>query len=187
MLKEKYNENSVVKEWFRREANIWIELGKHQYFIHVYWVDEIAGRLCIVMEYLQENEAGLLSLADHLEKSPADFSQTLRWAIQFCYGMTYAYLKGVNCHRDIKPKNILISHDGDVRITDFGLGNSLGAAKPEIEQKITIEEQTEKQIKPRISDEVRGYISHMPPEWGLIALRAIKDWTFTVLGLPYTR
>lgn len=165
MLQEKYNENSDVQEWFRREANIWIELGKHPHFVHVYWVDEIAGRLCIVMEYLPEDEAGLLSLADHLEKMPPGISQTLRWAIRFCYGMTYAYLKGVRCHRDIKPKNILINNDGNVQITDFGLGNSIGAAKPEIEPKITIEQRAKQKIKPKTSDNVTGYISHMSPEW----------------------
>jgi serine/threonine protein kinase len=106
-LKEKYDENSDVREWFRREANIWTELGKHPYFIHVYWVDEIAGRLCIVMAYLPENDAGLLSLADHLAESPPNISQTLQWAIEFCYGMSYAYSKGVRCHRDIKAQKHL--------------------------------------------------------------------------------
>jgi eukaryotic-like serine/threonine-protein kinase len=81
MLKEKYTENNDVKEWFRREANIWIELGKHPCFVHVYWVDEIAGRLCIVMESLPKNEAGLISLDDYLKNTSPDIDQIFRWAI----------------------------------------------------------------------------------------------------------
>jgi serine/threonine protein kinase len=184
MLKEQYNENDDVKEWFRREANIWIELGKHPYFVHVFWVDEIAGRLCIVMECLPKNEAGLISLEDYLKNTPLEVAQTLRWAIQFCYGMAYAYSKGVTCHRDIKPKNILIDPNGDVKITDFGLGNSSGAAKPEIEPKISIEQVTKQKTKPKISGKVWGYRSHMPPEWWFD--RSACDQRLDVYGFGIT-
>lgn len=165
MLKEEHSGDDNKKEWFRKEANIWTELGRHPYFIHVFWVDKIDGKFCIVMECLPKNESGLLSLDDYLEKSPPDIAQTLRWAIQFCYGMKFAYSQGVICHRDIRPKNILISPDGDVKITDFGLGSSLGATKPEIESRMNVEEIRRQQSKPETGNTVIAYTSHMPPEW----------------------
>jgi serine/threonine protein kinase len=162
---ERYDTNALVKEWFRKEANIWMEIGKHPYFVHVYWVDEIAGRLCIVMDYIPKNERGFLTLQDYLEKEPLDIAQNLRWAIQFCHAMTYAYSKGVTCHRDIKPGNILIGPKSEIQITDFGLGDSVGARKAEIEQKLTIEDAARQEVDRKINNKVDAYLPHMPPEW----------------------
>jgi serine/threonine protein kinase len=72
---------------FRREAGIWVELGRHPYLVHAYFVDEISGRLYIAMEHISPNEAGLNSLEGYLQKQPPDLAQSLRWAIQICHGM----------------------------------------------------------------------------------------------------
>jgi len=66
-------------------------------------------------------------------------AQSLRWGIQFCHGMEYAYSKGIRAHRDIKPANIMIGQDKTfadwfgqdktLKITDFGLAGVIGQAR----------------------------------------------------------
>jgi tetratricopeptide (TPR) repeat protein len=75
------------------------------------------------MDYMAPDAQGRVSLADHLSRAvgPFDAAQTLKWAIQFCLGMEHAQAHGIKCHRDIKPANILITQDGTLKISDFGL------------------------------------------------------------------
>ena len=126
-FRDEYLKDTETRNMFRREASIWIELERHPYIVQAYFVDEVAGRLYIAMEYVAPNEMGLNSLEGYLQRQPPDLSQSLRWAIQFCYGMEYAYSKGIHCHRDIKPANIMISKDKTVKITDFGIAGVLGS------------------------------------------------------------
>ena len=62
-------------------------------------VYEIDGRLYIGTEHIAPNVKGLNSLEDYLLQDPPDLAQSLRWGIQCCYGMEYAYSKGLSCHR----------------------------------------------------------------------------------------
>src|SRR5450830_1227784 len=78
------------------------------------------------MEYIAPNEEGLNSLDGYLQQQPPDLAQSLRWAIQICHGMEYAYSQGLRAHRDLKPANILITQDKTAKITDFGLAGVLG-------------------------------------------------------------
>jgi tetratricopeptide (TPR) repeat protein len=75
------------------------------------------------MDYVAPDAYGRVSLADHLVRAdgPLDANQALKWAIQFCLGMEHAQAHGIKCHRDIKPANILITQDGTLKISDFGL------------------------------------------------------------------
>jgi len=116
-----------VRDLFRKEATVLMELERHPYLVRAYHVDEISGRLFIVMEYIAPNEQGINSLAGYLQNHPPELAQSLRWAIQICFGMEYAYSKRIRTHRDLKPENIMISQDGTAKITDFGLAGVLGA------------------------------------------------------------
>ena len=64
------------------------------------------------MEYIAPDERQRNTLRHYLVGKPLPLDQTLRWSIEFCHGMEHALSKGVLCHRDIKPDNILISSDG---------------------------------------------------------------------------
>jgi len=125
---DEYFANQEVRKCFHKEASVWVELGRHPYLVRANYVVEISGRLYIVMEYIAPNEKGLNSLEGYLQREPPDLPQSLRWAIQICHGMEYAYSKGVRAHRDLKPANIMISQDKIVRITDFGLASVLSVS-----------------------------------------------------------
>ena len=115
-----------------RKPQLWIALGRHPYLVRADYVDEEHGRLFLAMEHIAKDARGISSLDARLERDPPDLDESLRYAIQFCHGMEYAYSRGIRCHRDIKPQNILLGADGTVRITDFGIAGVVdpGAAGP---------------------------------------------------------
>ena len=120
-FRDEYIEDIKTRERFRKEAQVWIDLERHPYIVRAYFVEEISGRLYIAMEHIASDETGMNTLDGYLRRRPPDLAQSLRWAIQFCHGMEYAYSRGVRCHHDIKPDNIMISQDKTMKISDFGL------------------------------------------------------------------
>ena len=128
-FRDEYLEDVTTRERFKKEAQVWIDLERHPYLVRAHFVDEISGRLFIAMEFIASEEHGLNSLDAYLKRRPPDLAQSLKWAIQFCYGMEYAYSRGIKAHRDIKPANIMIGQDKAVKISDFGLAGVIGESK----------------------------------------------------------
>jgi serine/threonine protein kinase len=93
---------------FRREAETWVQLGSHPHIVQAFWVDEIAGMLCVAAELIEPDEIGRLSLRDFLRFGALTPTQTARWGAHFCYGLEHAVSCRLVSHRDIKPENLLI-------------------------------------------------------------------------------
>jgi tetratricopeptide (TPR) repeat protein len=164
-FRDEYLMDAETRKLFRREANVWMDLERHPYIVRAYFVDEVAGRLYIGLEYIAPNEQGLNSLHDYfLARQPPDLAQSLKWAIQFCHGMEHAYLKGVRCHRDIKPSNIMISHGKTVKISDFGLAGVLGASNAMSGVKLCIQQGRIRLSGSVLQGKSCGTPTHMPPE-----------------------
>ena len=130
-----YREDKIADEvvlYFRREAEVWVKLGSHENIVEAFFVEVLDYKPYIFMEYVDGG-----SLRGSLVRGRLSVPDALFFAIQFCDGMIYANRvdlgegrRGV-VHRDIKPENIMLTKDGVLKITDFGLVKALGAPSPE--------------------------------------------------------
>lgn len=125
---DRYLGNKTTRDRFRKEVDIWVGLERHPNIVPAYLVEEMHGRLFVVMEYVEPDGrnvavdgADRVSLYRCLKGSPLDIERVIEWGIQFCRGMEHANRQGIRAHLDIKPQNILIGGDGRLRITDFGV------------------------------------------------------------------
>lgn len=121
VLKDEYLENDDFLAKFSSEASAAASLSHHN-IVRVYDVGEDRGINYIVMEYVHGE-----SLKKTIEKkAPFDTLTTLSVAMQIASALSHAHKHHV-VHRDIKPQNILVSVDGTVKVTDFGIARAATA------------------------------------------------------------
>jgi len=102
-------------ERFYKEAQSVAGLS-HANIVKVYDFGEDNGIHYIVMEYVDGTSLKELIV----KKAPFDEETNLGVSVQIARGLLYAHKNEV-VHRDIKPQNILVTHDGSVKIADFGI------------------------------------------------------------------
>lgn len=164
-FRDKYLDDILTRERFHKEADVWINLDRHPFIVRAYFVFDYSGRLFIGMEYIAPGEPGLNSLDGFLRRQPPNLKQSIQWVIQICYGMEYAYSKGIRAHRDIKPSNIMIDQNKTVKISDFGLAGAIGASKSLVGIKIDIKQNaTGLGFLKTAEGAGFGTPTHMPPE-----------------------
>lgn len=100
---------------FEREAHILSNLH-NPHIVRFVDHDYDGNMLYIVMDYIDGQSLKYHMITD----GPMDFLRALDYTIQITEGLDAAYKKGV-VHRDIKPQNILVSSQEDVKLADFGL------------------------------------------------------------------
>jgi serine/threonine-protein kinase len=104
---------------FRVEAEV-ISRLTHPNIVQIYEAGEVEGRPYFAMEYVNGR-----SLSQYLGGSPQPVGQAAQWVEVLARAVQFAHEKGI-IHRDLKPANVLVSQDGDLKITDFGLAKRLG-------------------------------------------------------------
>jgi tetratricopeptide (TPR) repeat protein len=115
------------RERFEREAVTWVMLDRHPNVVAAHWAERIEGFPCLVLEYVPGGD-----LAQLLQKGPLPVKRALELALQFCDGMAYAHGKLGIVHRDVKPSNCLLTEDGTLKVTDFGLARAFREAQEEL-------------------------------------------------------
>ena len=118
VLKQEYAENQNFVTKFHAEAQAAAGLI-HSNIVGVYDVGEDMGLQYIVMELVEG-----ITLKHYIEKKlRLSVKESISIAIQMAQGLECAHKSGI-IHRDVKPQNVIISKDGKVKVTDFGIAKA---------------------------------------------------------------
>lgn len=118
--------NPAYKLRFLRESQTWVDLGLHPNIVQCWYAREMGRIPRLFMDYVRGG-----SLRDRIKGKKigsCDWETILDLMIQAADGLAYAHERGV-VHRDVKPANMLITHDGRVCVTDFGLVKVAGESE----------------------------------------------------------
>ncbi len=132
-VKRALNLSESSKATFINEAEKWIDMGLHPHIISCYYVRNIDGFPHTFAE-LAEGK----SLHDWIEGNGFSLyegnldqvlARILDVAIQFAWGLAYAHQQGL-IHQDVKPHNALMTREGVLKVTDFGLAKAGAHSEP---------------------------------------------------------
>ena len=119
VLKQEFSENANFVSKFKTEAQAAAGM-MHPNIVNVYDVGEESGTYYIVMELVEG-----ITLKQYIEKKARlSVKEAISIAIQVSMGIEAAHRNHI-IHRDIKPQNIMISKDGKVKVTDFGIAKAV--------------------------------------------------------------
>ncbi len=113
-----FDDDAIAR--FNTEAEIWMRLGNHPNVVGAFDVLPLLGKPHVVAEYVHGGTLRALTG----KMSP---TEAIDYSIQICRGMQYAVDQAALMHRDLKPDNILVTLDGQAKVTDFGLSKVLPA------------------------------------------------------------
>jgi serine/threonine-protein kinase len=116
------SENVDLADRFLREIKVHASL-QHPNIAALHTALRIEGRLVMIMELVEG-----VSLEETLRHGPVEIPVAVDYVHQILTALAFAHARGV-IHRDIKPANILIAAGGLVKLTDFGIARSTGAAR----------------------------------------------------------
>ena len=148
-----YAQDKEFVEMFRDEAHICKRL-QHANIVQVYDFTEVEGSYALIMEHIDGCDLRTLLSSCEAAKTRLTIPMSLYIAANSARALHYAHSKADDItkealgivHRDISPQNILLSYEGEVKITDFGIASA--------ENKIT-------ETRPGV---VKGKYSYMSPE-----------------------
>jgi serine/threonine protein kinase len=119
VLHPQYSDDEEYVERFRREARAVAQLS-HPHIVTVIDRGEDDGQQFIVFEYVDGE-----NLKQFLERTgPLPARRAVELALEIAEGLAFAHEHGL-VHRDVKPQNVLLTPDGNAKVTDFGIARSL--------------------------------------------------------------
>ncbi len=122
ILRPQYASDAEFVERFRREARAAASLS-HPNVVNIFDVGQQDGMDYIVMEHIPGE-----TLKNVIKKeAPIAIDRALEITRQIAAALNHAHQRNI-VHRDIKPHNILITPDGQVKVTDFGIARAISAS-----------------------------------------------------------
>ena len=121
VMKAEFREDTSFVSKFQKEAQAAAKLS-HPNVVNVYDVGEDRGLYYIVMELIDG-----ITLKNYIgRKGKLSVKEATSIAIQVSLGLEAAHNVGI-IHRDVKPQNIIISTDGKVKLSDFGIAKAINS------------------------------------------------------------
>ncbi|MGI5900902.1 MAG: Stk1 family PASTA domain-containing Ser/Thr kinase [Desulfitobacteriia bacterium] len=122
VLREQFTSDEGFVRRFRREAQSAASLSHHN-IVSIFDVGKDGDEEYIVMEYVKGQ-----TLKDIIrEQAPLNSDEALNIVRQIAEALAHAHANHI-VHRDIKPQNILITDDGRIKVTDFGIARAASSA-----------------------------------------------------------
>jgi eukaryotic-like serine/threonine-protein kinase len=145
-------------ERFNTEAELWMRLGNHPNIVRAYDLRTFLGKPHVVAEYVHGGP--LRALVGHLQ-----LQEAIDYSIQVCWGMIHAVEQAAIMHRDIKPDNIMVTLDGQAKVTDFGLARVLPGAVNQWSSRVRGQRKAAAHLRvAETSEAIGGTLPYMAPE-----------------------
>ena len=137
---------------FKREAQVLASLN-HPNIASIYGFEESAQLCALIMELVEGP-----TLADRIAAGPLPLDEAVPIAKQIAEALEFAHERGI-IHRDLKPANIKVTHEGTVKVLDFGLAKVFEdkTSEPELSHSPTL-------IKGTQAGVILGTAAYMSPE-----------------------
>ncbi|MCE7870614.1 tetratricopeptide repeat protein [bacterium CPR1] len=154
--------NPEVLERFRQEAYTWVKVGSHPNLVRAHYFLPLGDELLLFLEYVDGGDLSDLIGSRELHNP----RRALELALEFCDGMIHAASMGLKVHRDIKPANCMLTKEGQLKITDFGLAKT--GANQAMSDYLGVLRQGRASAPPDVkltgAGSMMGTCTHMPPE-----------------------
>ncbi|MFN4213284.1 MULTISPECIES: Stk1 family PASTA domain-containing Ser/Thr kinase [unclassified Exiguobacterium] len=121
VLRSEFSHNEQFIRRFEREAHAATSLN-HPNIVAIYDVGEEEDLYYIVMEHVDG-----MTLKQYLQEEYISVEEALRIMGQICDAIDHAHANRI-IHRDIKPQNMMIDQNGNVKVTDFGIAVAMSNA-----------------------------------------------------------
>jgi eukaryotic-like serine/threonine-protein kinase len=121
VVSSEYAQGGKIRDRFDREAEI-LQQFRHPNIVRFLAVGRFRGTSYIAMEFIQGDTLDKVLL----ERGPLPWREVVEMAIQIADALHYAHEHGV-VHRDLKPSNLMVTADGKIKLTDFGIAKDLDA------------------------------------------------------------
>lgn len=118
VLPQAFAQEATRMARFEREAKLLAALN-HPNIASIYGLEESNGTCALIMELVEGP-----TLAERIKQGPLALEEALPIAKQVAEALEYAHERGI-VHRDLKPLNVKLTHDGLVKLLDFGLAKAL--------------------------------------------------------------